>query len=72
MGSKDEALEIMGKNPAVLTCGRGLATTDASEIRNFAAFRSVVDAIPPSAIWAVILSISGLIAFRIAQVKLGI
>ena len=69
---EEEALEVMCKNPAVLTCGDSLATTDASEIRNIAAFRSVVDAIPPSAIWAFLLGSTGLIGFRIAQVKLGL
>ena len=69
---KEEVIEIMCKNPAVLTCGDALATADASEIRNIAAFRSVVDAIPPSAIWAVIISFSAAIGFRIAQVKFGL
>lgn len=72
MGNEEEAMEIMRMNPAVLTCGPGLANADVAEIRNFAKFRSVVDQIPPSAIWAVLLSIGGLIIFRIASVQLGL
>lgn len=46
MGSEEEAIEIMLKNPAVLQCGSYMATTPASEIRNFANVRGVLDSVP--------------------------
>ena len=49
MGSEEDALEIMLKNPAILQCGMGIRTQPADEIRRFAIARALFDSVPPQA-----------------------
>ena len=43
---KDEALEVMLKNPAVLQCGASLSKQPPDQIKSFASFRQAVDLLP--------------------------
>ena len=49
MGSEEDALKVMMMNPAVLQCGRLLASQPPDEIKRFAVVRSLFDAVPPQA-----------------------
>tara|TARA_B110001452_G_scaffold109399_1_gene90778 strand:+ start:4010 stop:4555 length:546 start_codon:yes stop_codon:yes gene_type:complete len=71
MGSEADAMEILKKHPAVLTCGPEIANETPDEIRKVAALRSVLDAIPPSALWAASLLLVVLTVYRIYSVKTG-
>lgn len=65
----EEALEIMMKNPAVLTCGDRIRTANPAEIRNFANFRrrSMQSRQRPL---AAVLTVVGLILYKIVMTKL--
>ena len=49
MGSEAAALEVLVQNPGLLQCGRELELQPPDEIRRFAAFRAIVDKVPPQA-----------------------
>uniref|UniRef100_A0A7S0HR55 Uncharacterized protein n=1 Tax=Phaeocystis antarctica TaxID=33657 RepID=A0A7S0HR55_9EUKA len=49
MMSKEEALEVMTNNPAVLQCGPSLDTLGPDEIKGFASIRALGNKIPESA-----------------------
>ena len=67
---KEEALEIMQKNPAVLTCGQaGLLKSEPSEIRNAANARKFLDAyVTPQGFGIAVLVVLLLnVVFRVSQ-----
>ena len=70
--SKEDAAEILVKNPAVLTCGEGLRNADRAEIFRLANLRQVLDRIPPQAIWATILVLVVGIGGKILAIQLGL
>jgi len=65
MMSEDEALEVMGGNPAVLQCGPSLESLGASEIKSFAKLRSLGGSIPPAVQGALLVGFLGAILFPV-------
>ena len=49
LGSESAALDVMQKNPAVLQCGKALATEPPSQILALANFRNLADSVPKQA-----------------------
>ena len=66
---KEEALEIMAKNPAVLTCGAGyLEQSDPSEIRSAANTRQFLDRfVTPEGLSVAVVCITLALVVRLAQ-----
>jgi len=65
MMSADEALEVMGGNPAVLQCGPSLESLGASEIKSFAKLRSLGGSIPSAVQGALLVGFLGAILFPV-------
>lgn len=67
---KEEALEIMMKNPAVLTCGaKELAASDPGEIRSAANARKVLDGITAEGLTVALLAALALFVAKLAAAQ---
>jgi hypothetical protein len=66
MMGKDEALDVMLKNPAVLQCGPSLDTLGPDEIKGFANIRSLGNKIPESARFVALVLLFSFVLFPIA------
>lgn len=67
----DEAVTIMAKHPAILTCGSDVLYADPDEIRRLASLRSVLDRIPPAVLLGSVLAITAAVGGKIALIQLG-
>ena len=71
LGSEADAAEVMGMNPAILTCGEELYSADPEEIKRLAKLRQQLDKIPPSFMLGSILVVTAIIGTRIALTQMG-
>lgn len=69
LGSDEEAVEIVLKNPAVLQCGKGLLQQQPSEIKGFAAIRSFADRVPPTVSQGILGLVCATLVLNIALSK---
>jgi len=69
MMGKEEALEVMTLNPAVLQCGPSLDTLGPDEIKGFAQIRNIGTKIPDNLAVPLIAFTIALVAFPIAAVR---
>lgn len=66
MMSKEEAMEVMTNNPAVLQCGPALDTLGPDEIKGFASIRALGNKIPESARNLLLIAVLLFVFFPVA------
>ena len=69
MMGKEEALEVMMLNPAVLQCGPGLDTLGPDEIKGFANIRAIGKKIPDNIVFPAIILLIVLIGYPLLAVR---
>lgn len=71
MMGKEEALDVMSKNPAVLQCGPSLDTLGPDEIKGFANIRSIGNKIPEQARGLILAVTLGICVFPVIATQWG-